>query len=83
MAREDKTLAELRAIGVKAATFAEDGRVTSVEFFPRGLLDVSAFADGEPVEAPTERPPADAEANGDQVKIPPAMARVLGRKSVS
>lgn len=75
----DEQLKAWRALGLKSVTTA-DGEV--FEFFPRGLLDVSTFADGEPVEAPTDRPPPAAPEDG-QPNLPPAMQRVLSRKSVS
>jgi hypothetical protein len=84
MAREEKTLAELRAIGIKAATFDNDGRVTSVEFFPRSLLDVSELLP-EGSEGATERPPpmGAPEEDGPPLKVPPAFANILRKRSVS
>ena len=80
-------LAEMRAGGVKSATYFPDGRLSSVEFFPRGLLDVSDLvpADGDPREAATEPPPAQQEDNPPNLppRIPPAIAAILKRGSVS
>lgn len=86
----DKTLTvdflkQLRAAGVKAATFGPGGEVTSAEFFPRSLLDVSGFAaddETDPMEAATEPPPAPGAAERDMA-VAPAFQRVLGRRSVS
>lgn len=73
-------LKQLRAAGVKSATIDNFDKVTSVEFFPRSLLDLPGIDEAvDPLEAPTEPPPS----ADDHQKVPPAMARVLGRKSVS
>jgi hypothetical protein len=77
-------LKQLRAAGVKAATFNEDAELQSVEFFPPPLgfetFDVGA-ALGTGHEAETERP--DAGDDVPTVNIAPAMKRVLSRGSVS
>lgn len=81
-------LKELRSAGVKRAVFSEqnpngEAKLLEVEFFPRTLLDVSAFADGaDPMEAPTEPPPPPS-AEEPQMKVAPAMSRVLRQGSVS
>jgi hypothetical protein len=87
----DKTLTlnflkQLRAAGVKSATFGPSGDVTSAEFFPRSLLDASDFAAGgdesDPLEAPTEPPPPPG-ADERAMAVAPAFQRVLGQRSVS
>ena len=85
MADENKTLTELRAMGVKCATFsAEDGRVTSVEFFPLTLLDrVDSLTDKEPEDARADRSERDTEAPPAAERVPAALARVLQKGSVS
>jgi hypothetical protein len=75
-------LTALRALGVKAATFSPDGGITHVEFFPRGLLDVSDLVPGDPSELATEPPPAMPE-DGPPLKVPPAFANILRKRSVS
>jgi hypothetical protein len=75
-------LKQLRAAGVKTASFHQ-GDVVSVEFFPRSLLDVTEFADpADPMNAATDRPPPPEPEDGPP-NIPPAMARILSRGSVS
>jgi hypothetical protein len=83
-------LKQLRAAGVKAVDFHYDGQskttnIIAVEFFPRSLLDVTEFTAGEgadPMEAATERPPPAGDKDSPP-NIPPAMARILSRGSVS
>lgn len=88
-------LKKLREAGVKSATFesvmvpgsgegvAFEQRVVTVEFFPRSLLDLPGLdAPVDPMESPTDRPPPSAPEDG-QPNLPPAMQRVLSRKSVS
>jgi hypothetical protein len=72
----------LRALGVKAATFSPDGGITHVEFFPRSLLDVADLVPGDSTEAATEPPPAMPE-DGPPLKVPPAFANILRKRSVS
>jgi hypothetical protein len=68
---------------VKAATFSPDGGITHVEFFPRGLLDVSDLVPGDSREMATEPPPAMPEDGPPKMRIPPAMAAILRKGSVS
>ena len=75
----NERIKELRALGVKAATFTEHGAVLSLEFFPRDLLDVGSVVPDE--GAPTDRPPP-----GDDVppvRMSPAIAAILRKGSVS
>jgi hypothetical protein len=58
-----KWLKDLREAGVKRAVFSEqnpagEAKLLEVEFFPRGLLDVSDLVPGDPSELATEPPPA-------------------------
>lgn len=86
----DKTLTldflkQLRGAGVKAATFGPNGDLTSAEFFPRSLLDVSDFAAGDesdPTEDATEPPPAPS-AEERPMAIAPAFRSILSKRSVS
>lgn len=76
-------LLELRSHGVKRAVFDTDADLTEVEFFPRTLLDLPGLdAPVDPMESPTDRPPPSGPEDG-QPNLPPAMQRVLQRKSVS
>lgn len=81
-------LKKLREAGVKAVDFHYDSHakttnIIAVEFFPRGLLDLPGLdAPVDPMESPTDRPPPSAPEDG-QPNLPPAMQRVLSRKSVS
>jgi hypothetical protein len=74
----DEQLKLWRALGLKSVTTA-DGEV--FEFFPRSALDLAAdLTDdvSDPREAETEPPPV-----SDAAKIPPAIARIMTRGSVS
>jgi hypothetical protein len=80
-------LKQLRAIGVKMVDFHRDGQskevtIIAIEFFPRGLLDVSDLVPGDPSELATEPPPAMPE-DGPPPKVPPAFANILKKRSVS
>jgi hypothetical protein len=80
-------LEELRKLGVKSVGFDcfEGGlRINSVEFFPRSLLDVSELLP-EGSEGATERPPpmGAPEEDGPPLKVPPAFANILRKRSVS
>lgn len=66
-----KLLEELRALGVKAATFREEGVLASVEFFPSiAPLDLDTLVPPPKEDAPAEN-------------IPAAIARILKNGSVS
>lgn len=69
----------LKDSGVKSATFSGDGTMLSVEFFPSfPALDVDSIV---PSERATEPPPAPSE--DGPPNVPPAMARILTKGSVS
>lgn len=76
-------LKSVRALGVKKAAYHPDGKLAEVEFFPRSLIDLPGLDEAvDPMESPTDRPPPAAPEDG-QPNLPPAMQRVLSRKSVS
>jgi hypothetical protein len=77
----DEQLRAWRELGVKSIGFFE-GELAAVEFFPRGLLDVSDLVPGDPSELATEPPPAMPE-DGPPPKVPPAFAIILRKRSVS
>jgi hypothetical protein len=77
----DEQLRAWRELGVKSIGFFE-GELAAVEFFPRGLLDVSDLVPGDPSELATEPPPAMPE-DGPPLKVPPAFANILRKRSVS
>jgi hypothetical protein len=66
----------LKAMGVKVAGFSDDGRVQHVEFFPAApsipALDLDTLV-----------PPADEGDDRPAVSIPPPVARILRKPSVS
>ncbi len=69
----EEMLKSLRALGVKAATFHPEGAVSSVEFFPSiPALDLDTLV-----------PPAAEGDDAPAVRIPPAVARMLRKPSVS
>ena len=69
----DELLKKLRAHGVKSATISDAGLLLSVDFFP-AAPDAADFA---PLALPTGAEPV------DESRIPPALARILQRGSVS
>lgn len=85
---DEEELKRLRALGVKSIQYCypNDAKVREpfiVEFFPRSLLDLQGLDEVvDPMDSPTDRPPPAAPEDG-QPNVPPAMQRVLNRKSVS
>lgn len=83
-----KGLEGFRTIGVKRIVFAmnvhgEPRGVQEVEFFPLSVFDhAGALLSGEVDDEPEDRRERDTEAP-PAVKVPPAMARVLQKGSVS
>lgn len=75
----DEQLRAWRALGVKSIGFFE-GEVAAVEFFP-----VGSFPDFGRLDAETLVPPPPAEDGPPNVapRIPPAMAAILKKGSVS
>jgi hypothetical protein len=86
MADQLELLKQLRAIGVKMVDFHRDGQsgelsIIAVEFFPRELLDLDSIVPVAGAESmPTDRPPP---TEDEQPNVPPAIARILKRGSVS
>lgn len=77
----DEQLRVWRELGVKSIGFFE-GELATVEFFPRGLLDVTNLlpdADSQPTDRPPPPVPEDDQPN----HVPPAIARILAKGSVS
>ncbi len=69
------TLEKLKAMGAKSVAFSDDGAVVHVDFFP----SIPAL-DFDTIVPP---PPGPGDEDGDEAPIPPAMARLLKRSSVS
>lgn len=67
----EELLKRLKVLGVKSATFAPEGELHAVEFFPSI----------PPLDLDTLVPPADE--SEAPVTIPPALSRILGKPSVS
>jgi len=78
---DDERLKQLRALGIKSASFTGDGQVMSVEFFPTiPALDFDTLVPPAPGEVPTIAP---TEASPEAPPLPDAFARILKRGSVS
>lgn len=76
---DEEQLKRLRAMGVKSATYL-DGELVSVEFFPVGLLPDFGRLDAETLVPP---PPTEDGPPNVAPRIPPAMAAILKKGSVS
>lgn len=81
----DEQLRTWRAMGVKSVGFFE-GELAAIEFFPRDLLDVGSLVPAAD-STPTDRPPPLAQAEDDPPnvasRVPPAIAAILRKPSVS
>ncbi len=80
-AKLEEQLKRLRAMGVKTVAF-HDGQLAAVEFFPRELLDLDSLVPGAD-NTPTDRPPPALDEDGPALRVPPAIAAILKRGSVS
>ncbi len=78
---DEQQLERLRTIGVKSLGFFA-GQLAAVEFFPRELLDLDSLVPGAD-NTPTDRPPPALDENGPALRVPPAIAAILKRGSVS
>lgn len=79
----DEQLRAWRGLGVKSMGFFE-GEIAAVEFFQRDLLDVDSIVPSAVDGPPTERPPGpEGEDGPPNTYVPPAIARILKRGSVS
>lgn len=79
--KQMEQLRALRALGVKSVGFFE-GDLAAVEFFPRELLDLDSLVPGAD-NTPTDRPPPALDEDGPALRVPPAIAAILKRGSVS
>lgn len=80
--KQMEQLRALRALGVKSVGFFE-GDLAAVEFFPRELLDLDSLVPGAADTTPTDRPPPALDEDGPALRVPPAIAAILKRGSVS
>lgn len=70
----------IRALGVKTVTWNEDGEIGHLEFFPQAAPDFGHMDVDTLVPPP---PAADEDGPPNARPVPPALARVMKRGSVS